>query len=374
MATMKFTSDKASLQQALQQLGKVTPTRSTLPILSSVLISTTEDRLSIRATDLEISQIIYIPSKIEGEGSIAVQHRTLLEITNEIPEGELEIEVSEKGKVNITTTFGTYSIMGKPVDEFPSLPEIDDQQSVQIGAPILKRIIEKTSFAVSRDELKPSLLGVLFQFQEDGLKAVATDGHRLAKHTRTDYGDGGYKGDNIIPVKFLNILHSYLDGDDMITLKVSDNHIMMDSQETALYTRIIDERFPDYDSVFPTDNDKRMVISRTDFLAAVKRVSIFSNKTTHQIALRISGDGLEVTTEDVETVSSAKEKLECKYEGEDLLIGYNSNYLRDILNHIDGDEVVMELRSPVSAAVVFPVEQQENEELSLLLMPIRLND
>jgi DNA polymerase-3 subunit beta len=371
---MKFTSDKASLQQALQQLSKVTPTRSTLSILGSVLISTEDERLSIRATDLEISQVIYIPSKTEGAGSIAIQHRTLLEITNEISEGEMEIEVSEEGKVNITTTTGTYSIMGKPVDEFPSLPEIDDQQTVQIAAPILKRIIDKTAFAVSRDELKPSLLGVLFQFQEEGLRAVATDGHRLVKHIRTDYGDGGYRGDNIIPVKFLNILHSYLDTDETITLNISDNHIMMDSKETALFTRIIDERFPDYDSVFPTDNDKKMTISRGDFVAAVKRVSIFSNKTTHQIALRISEEALEVTTEDVETVSSGREKLECKYEGEDLLIGYNSNYLRDILNHVDSDEIIMEFRSPVSAAVVFPVEQQENEELTLLLMPIRLND
>lgn len=371
---MKFTSDKASLQQALQQLSKVTPTRSTLPILGSVLISTEDKRLSIRATDLEISQVIYIPAKIDSVGSIAIQQRTLLEITNEISEGELEIEVSDEGKISITTIFGTYSIMGKPVDEFPSLPEIDDQQVIQIPAPILKRIIEKTAFAVSRDELKPSLLGVLFQFQDDGLRAVATDGHRLVKHIRTDYGDNGYKGDNIIPVKFLNILHGYLDTDETITLKVSDNHVMMDSKETALYTRIIDERFPDYDSVFPTDNDKRMIVSRDDILSAVKRVSIFSNKTTHQIALNISEEALEITTEDVETVSSAREKLECKYEGEAIIIGYNSNYLRDILNHVDSQDVIMELRSPVSAAVVYPTEQQENEELSMLLMPIRLNE
>jgi DNA polymerase-3 subunit beta len=241
---MKFTSDKTSLQQALQQLSKVTPTRSTLPILSSVLLSADEDRLSLRSTDLEISQIIYIPSKIESTGSIALPQRTLLDITNEMSEGDLIIDVDDNGKVNIKTSFGTYSIMGKPVEEFPSLPEIDDQQVIQIPAQLLKRIIDKTAFAVSRDELKPSLMGVLFQFQDDGLKAVATDGHRLAKQMRKDYTDNGYRGDNIVPVKFLNILHSYLDTEDSVTLRVSDNHIMMEGKETSIYTRIIDERFP----------------------------------------------------------------------------------------------------------------------------------
>jgi len=371
---MKFVSEKSLLQHVLQQLGKVTPARSTLPILSSVLISAEDDKLSLRATDLEISQVIYILAGIKSEGSVVIPHRTLLEITSEMPEGELEIEVGDDRKVQINTTFGSYSIMSKPVEEFPSLPEIDNQQSVQLPATLLKRAIDKTAFAASHDELKPSLTGVLFQFHEDSFRAVATDGHRLAKYIYTDFKGAEYQGDNIVPVKFLQILGTYLADDEEVVLNISDNHIMMVSQETTLYTRIIDERFPDYESVFPKDSDKHLKIDRDEFIAAVKRVSIFSNKTTHQIALRLSSEGLEITTEDVETVSAARESLSCAYEGEPLVVGYNANYLRDLISHVDGSTVLAEFRSPVSAAVIYPEQQQENEELSMLLMPIRLND
>ncbi|UCH63210.1 MAG: DNA polymerase III subunit beta [Fidelibacterota bacterium] len=371
---MKFTSDKSSLQQALQQLSKVTPSRSTLPILNSVLMLTEDGKLSLRATDLEISQVIFIPAEVEADGSVAVQHRTLLEITSEIPEGEISIEVDSSHKVNISTSFGTYSIMGKPTEEFPSLPSIDEQQTLGMPAKILGRVIEKTAFATSKDELKPSLMGVLFNFREEDLLAVATDGHRLVKYLFKDHQGGSYQGSSIIPVKFLNILSSYLDDDETITLNIGENHIMMESGETTLYSRLIDERFPEYDSVFPKDNDKLLKIDREPFLSAVRRVSIFSNKSTHQIALKLGPEGLEITTEDVETVSSAKEALPCDYEGEPLVIGYNANYLHDLISHIDSSPVHMEFHSAITAAVVYPDKQQEKEELIMLLMPIRLND
>lgn len=291
-----------------------------------------------------------------------------------MPEGEIEIEVGDDRKVLINTSFGTYSIMGKQVEEFPSIPELDNHQMVQLAASLLKRVIDKTAFAASREELKPSLMGVLFQIREDSFKAVATDGHRLVKHIRNDYKGEGYQGDNIVPVKFLQILSAYLEGDEQITLYIGDNHIMMESQETKVFTRIIDERFPDYESVFPKDNDKSLKIDRQEFLSAIKRVSIFSNKTTHQIALRLSSDEIEITTEDVETISTARESLSGEYKGEALVVGYNSNYFRDILSHVDSSNVLVELRSPVSAAVIYPEEQEESEELAMLLMPIRLND
>ena len=371
---MKFSSDRSALLQALQQLSKVTPARSTLPILGSVLVTSEGHRLSLRATDLEISQVVYIPANISAEGSVAIQHRTLTDITSEMPEGELEVEVDDNRKVQISTSFGSYSVMGKPVEEFPSLPVMDGQQSVPFPAALLKRVIDKTTFAVSRDELKPSLMGVLFQFREDGFLAVATDGHRLVKHHRSDHTGNGFQGSTIVPVKFLNILSGYLEGDDPVTLNIGENHLMVESPEMQLFTRIIDERFPDYEGVFPDDNDKTLKIARDEFLSAVRRVSIFSNKTTHQIALKLSDNGLEIATEDVETVSSARETLPCEYTGEPLVVGYNSNYVRDIVSHLDSPNIWVELRSPVSAAVFHPEAQETGEELTMLLMPIRLND
>ncbi len=371
---MKFSLDRSSLQQTLQQLGKVIPTRSTLPILSYVLVLAEDGKLSLRATDLEISQITTLAANVSTEGSVAIPHRTLLEITSEMPEGDLSFEASENHQVQITTSFGSYSIMGKPVEEFPALPEVDTQQAVSISAPLLKRIIDKTAFAVSRDELKPSLQGVLFRFGEESLQAVATDGHRLVRFINTQFAGSDFVGDNIIPGKFLGILGTYLENDDEVKLNIGENHIMIQSQETVLYTRIIEERFPDYESVFPKENTKNMKVDRDEVLAAVRRVSIFSNKTTHQIAFQLNGDGLKVSTEDVETVSNAQETLPCEYSGEPLTIGYNANYLRDILSHIDSSTILVELDSPVTAAIFYPDQQKEKEELTMLLMPIRLNE
>lgn len=371
---MQFSLDRSSLQQALQQLGKVIPTRSTLPILSSVLVLAEDGKLSLRATDLEISQIITLSADVSAEGSVAIPHRTLLEITSEMPEGNLSFEATDDHRIQITTSFGSYSIMGKPLEEFPALPEVNTQQTVSIPAALLKRIIDKTTFAISRDELKPSLQGVLFRFGEETLRAVATDGHRLVRFVNTQFSGSDYIGDNIIPGKFLGILGSYLDGDDEVKLNIGENHIMIQSQATVLYSRIIEERFPDYESVFPTESTKNLKIDRDEVLAAVRRVSIFSNKTTHQISFQLNGDGLKVSTEDVETVSKAQETVPCEYSGEPLTIGYNANYLRDILSHLDSSTVLVELDSAVTAAIFYPDQQEENEELTMLLMPIRLNE
>ena len=371
---MKFTVNKMVLQSALQQLGKVTPTRSTLPILSSVHLSAKGNSLALRATDLEISQIITIEATISTEGELAVPHRTLLEITSELPEVDLEFEVSSGQKVQLTTPFGSYSIMGKPVSEFPSLPEVNRKQAVEISGPLLRRVIDKTSFAVSRDDIKPSLMGVLFRFSEDKFTAVATDSHRLVRFIWNEKLPGEYLGDNIVPVKFLNILSGYLEDVEVVTFNIGDNHIMVHSGNTELFTRIIEERFPDYESVFPQDNDKILSVKRDDLLAAVKRVSIFSNRTTHQLSLTLNPGTITLATEDAETVSAANEKVEADYEGEELVLGYNAHYLRDVISHLDGETIKADFKSSVSAALFHPTEQAPGEEITMLLMPIRLSD
>ncbi len=371
---MKFSCDQEALQGALQHLGKVAPTRSTLPILSSILMSTEDGKLKLCATDLEISQVIELPADIYSEGSVAVSHRTLLDITTEMPTGDLQIEVSDDRKLQLSTNFGSYSIMGKPAEEFPALPILDNKSEIALESELLRNIIEKTSFAVSKDELKPSLMGVLFSFGEEDLKAVATDGHRLVRFVKTGLQPGGYVGDNIIPVKFLSILATYLAADEQVSFNISDRHIMVSIGNTTLYTRIIEERFPDYESVFPVSSDKKLFAQRADLLSAVRRVSIFSNKTTHQIAFNLTNNQLMITTEDIETISTARETLSCDYGGDELVIGYNSAYLRDIIAHLDTDEVIGEFTSAVSAALFFGSGKDDSETLTMLLMPIRLND
>ncbi len=371
---MKLSTSKIELQKALQKLSKATPTRSTLPILNSVLFIADNDGVTLRATDLEITIIIPLPASLEETGSAAIPLNTLLEITSELPETRIEIKVDGQSRVELRTDLGVYDLMGKPADEFPAVPEIDGKNTINIDSEVMGEIIETTSFAVSRDELKPALTGVLFQFGEKQLTTVATDGHRLVRFIKKDFSAGDYKGDIIVPRKFLSLASGFLGENDTIIISVGEKHLTARLGGDTVITRLIDERFPDYESVIPADNEKRLTVEREAFLGAVRRVSIFANKSTHQLALKLSAEKTTLTTEDPEKASRAQENLVAPYEGDDLTIGYNANYLKDIIAHIKSDKVVVNLKTPISAGLFYPEQQSEGNDLTMLLMPIRLND
>ncbi len=371
---MKLSTSKTELQNALQKLSKATPARSTLPILSCVLFKVDEDKTVLRSTDLEITIVVDLPASIEETGSAAIPLQTLLEITNELPDGRITIVVSEQHKVELITDTGIYDLMGKPAEEFPALPDIDGRKAIGVSGDIFKAIIEVTKFAVSKDELKPALTGVFFHFGENNLTAVATDGHRLVRYIWKDYQPGEFIGDIIVPRKFLNLFNIFVTSGEPVQLWMGENHLTAAIGPNMIFTRVIDERFPDYESVIPSDNDKILTVDREAMLGAVRRVSIFSNKTTNQIALQLSETGTKITTEDPEKASRAQEELPAKYVGDDLTIGYNATYLRDILSHIQDQTVIVKLKTPISAALFYPEKPEEDSDITMLLMPIRLND
>jgi len=372
---MEISTSKNELQTALQKLSKAVPSRSTLPILSCVLIEAREAGTQLRTTDLEITIVVSMPASISTSGAAAIPMQTLLDITSELPdETRITLAVDAQNKVEIKTEMGEYDIMGKPAEEFPALPEVDNRKATGISSPILKDIISKTGFAVSRDELKPALTGVLFRFGKDELTSVATDGHRLVRYIIKDYKTLDFTGDVIVPRKFLNLLSNALTGQESTQMWLGENHLTAAIGEDSYFTRIIDERYPDYQSVIPENNEKKLEVERKDILSAVRRVSIFSNKATKQIALRLTQEKTLVTTEDPEKSSKAQEELQANFEGEDIVVGYNAQYLKDILSHLDSDSITINLKTPISAALFYPAEQQENSDLTMLLMPIRLND
>ncbi len=372
---MKNSTSKSELQTALQKLSKAIPTRSTIPILSCVLIEAEETGTTLRTTDLEITIITSIESSIEETGSAAIPLQTLSEITSELPiDTRITIDVNENNNVKIITDIGSYDLMGKPADEFPAAPETDQRIDAGIEANILNEMISTISFAVSRDDLKPALTGVYFKFENDSLTAVATDGHRLAKNVSREFKAGKIKGEVIVPRKFLNIITAYISNDEPIQLWLGDNVFTATIGTDTIYTRIIDERFPDYQSVIPTDNEKEIRVGCNNLLSAVKRVSIFSNKATHQIAIRAESGSATITTEDAEKASKAQETIEIEYAGDSIDVGYNAAYLKDILAHMNSNEIVIKLNTPISAGLFYPTSISDNVEVTMLLMPIRLND
>ena len=367
---MKFSISKNELQQALQKLSKATPTRTTLPILSCVLITATNDKTTLRTTDLELTIDLEISVSIEEEGSAAVPLKQLYDITNELPETRITLIVDIKNKIEIRTSSGTYDLMGKQKEEFPIMPKVEEKNKISISGSVFRGIIDSTLFAVSKDDLKPSLTGVLFRFNSTGLIAVATDGHRLVKIVKDDFKIDTFIGDIVVPKKFLSYLSTFLSNNDVL-LSIGETHMTATINQDTIISRTINEVFPDYESVIPTDNNKILKVDKKSVLGAIKRVSIFSNKSTHQVAFNVSNKSFIIHTEDPESSSRAKEEIIGEYEGDDLIIGYNGEYLKDVISHISGEEVTIKLNTPISATLFTGSDEEESK--TMLLMPVRLN-
>lgn len=371
---MRFSVEKSVLHNAIQQVAKIAPARSTLPILNCILFTAQDNQLILRTTDLEITMQTIIPVMTEDEGTVAIPARFISDITSELPETELHFQMDEDLQVELHTEFGDYNIAGKDPDEFPALPSMDGEQTIALENALLSRLIDKAAFAVSRDELKPALTGVLFQFSPTEIRAVATDGHRLVRCIRREASSPDFQGDVIIPTKFLNIVSSNMEGDGETNLQIGENHVRIEFDDSVIYTRIIDERFPDYESVIPTDNEKEVFADIDEMLSTLKRVNIFANKATHQVTLSFQNNKLIVATDNPENNASAQEELNVQYTSDDLTLGFNANYIMDILRHLDTKEAIIKLKSPISAGLIYPSEQKPDEDITMLLMPIRLND
>ena len=371
---MKFSIERESIYKELQRANRVVPVRSTLPILTCVLLSVKDSRLKISATDIEITFVSEVDVKDSDDGSVAVPSKVLNDIIGVLPQGEIKVSSDDKQNVQIDCSSGKYSIAGRSAEDFPATPDLKDEQQIDIDNDTLHRIIEKTVFAVSADMLRPALTGVLFEFNGSGLITVATDGHRLAKLSNDKLSTSKMNSGVIIPKKFLNlILNSLVNGDEN-KFYISENHAMVTIGDSNFYTRIIDEKYPDYNSVIPSENDKELSVSVESILSSVIRVSIFANKTTQQIKLSISNNKLRISSADPESGGSGSEEIECVYSGEDIEIGFNSEYLKDILRQIDTKDLIMSLKAPISAGLIYPSDQLEHEKYTILLMPIRLTE
>jgi len=371
---MKYSTSKNELQSALQKLSKAVPNRSTLPILSCVLIDVSESGVTLRSTDLEITITTTIDSSIEKQGSAAIPLQPLLDIAGELPDDtRVEMEVDDKN-VKINTDFGSYDLMAKDVEEYPSAPDTNGAVETGIDSSLLNTIISTVSFAVSKDDLKPALTGVYFKIDPDMVTAVSTDGHRLAQYLCKNTTEPSFTGEVIIPKKFLNTIGSYTSAEKDLSLLINENVFTAKIGKDTIYTRIIDEKFPDYESVIPKDNDKELKVDRESLLAAVKRVSIFSNKTTQQVAMKAESSKLFIATEDPEKASKAQESLDVSYKDDLIEIGFNASYLKDVLSHLSSKEIIIKLNTPISASLFYPDENKTDETISMLLMPIRLNE
>ena len=369
---MKIKINRNILLETLQKLSKAAPTRSTIPILNSFLFLTETNSLQIRATDLEITLISTISAEIQETGSIAIPQKTLIEITSALPETEMIIEVEENNNIIIKTKEGNYNISGTSSEEYPNIPQVDNKKEINIKSKKLKELVNKTVFALSKDDTKPSLMGAYMEILKSQISLVATDGHRLAYVKNEDFSSEGYEGSLIIPKKFLNLILTLLDTQKDTTIWVGENHITTTFGNITAFSRLIDAQYPNFRAVIPQNNDKIMIGKKEEILSSVKRVGIFSNRETRQIDFIIDQNKLIIKTEDSENATKAKESLAVNYNQESITIGFNANYLSDILNHIETENIIMRLNTPISATLFSSENNDKNTDKQvMLLMPMR---
>ncbi|SYZ72003.1 DNA polymerase III subunit beta [Candidatus Zixiibacteriota bacterium] len=370
---MKFNLSKSRLSGYLQSVLQVVPTKSTLPILSNILFEALEDKLKISATDLEVSITATFDCAVSKKGTAVLPGKMLFDIIKELPESELSFE-GTASRVEIKVPNGNYRLACAAADDFPKLPQINTKKQINIDGADLVAMIKKTTFACSTDETRPALNGVLWSTKGDLMNMVATDGHRLAKVSIENKKLKGMSEDIIIPPKVLNIIPRFVsESDGEIGIIFGENNIIFNLGDIVLTSRLIEGPYPNYEQVIPSNNDKKLVMSKEELGGAVRRVSILSNSLTHQVKFTIKGNAVTVSTTNADVGGEAKETLTCDFTGEGVELGYNANYVTEILSKIDGEEVIFELSSPVSAGIVYsPAVPREN--FLCLIMPLRLAD
>lgn len=371
---MHFSVSRVDFYKSLQKVINVIPAKSTVDILYNVLLIAEANSLKIIATDLEITQITWTHCTIEKEGAITIPGKLLLDILREMPDIDLQFSADANSKILIVSEIGEYKLSGQPKTEFPSVPLVESEQSIQLKNEILKRMIERTIFACSSDNIRPALTGVFCQILENEFRMVATDGHRLSKIIYKDFSNPEFIRDLIIPTKALNFVARNLPEEGSQKIILSENHVLFELPNTKIYSRIIKDPYPDYERVIPADYHKEMLIDKDQFISSVKRVSLFSNPYTNQVRLSIKSDELDIHAQDIDFGGEARENIPCNFKDEELEIAFNGTYLLDILKHLDGENIKFLLKDSDGAGIIYPVEQQENEELLMLIMPVRLNN
>jgi DNA polymerase-3 subunit beta len=368
---MKFSIQRETLLKPLQTIVGVVERRQTLPVLSNILVGVSNDKLSMTATDLEVEMIATVPLANAESGDITIPARKIVDICRALPEGA-EIQISldtEKNRITVRSGKSRFNLTTLPITDFPSVDEMTSQFEFSLPQNILKRLIEKTSFAMAQQDVRYYLNGLLLEISKGAVRAVATDGHRLALCSHECDVNPADTLQIIVPRKGVGELVKLLeDSDETVQIQVSNNHIKVKLKDYIFTSKLIDGRFPDYERVIPKNSDKHIEAQRELLRHALLRTSILSNEKYRGIRLRLSNGLIQAQANNPE-MEEAEEEIEVSYSGTDLEIGFNVSYFLDALAAIVEDTVAIELGDANSSCVIRP---KEDNSCTYVIMPMRL--
>ena len=372
---MRFIVSSSNLFKKLQTIGGVINSNNTMPILDNFLFELSKNKLVVSASDLETTIKGVIEVESDSEGSIAVPYKFLVDTLKMLPEQAITFIVNDNKTAQIRTNNAEYSFAYYDAAEFPSIVDIPDPNKVSIMGDVLATAIQTTIFATGNDDLRPIMNGVFFDFSENGLTFAATDAHKLVKYERKDIVSP-HKTEFVMPKKPLNLLKGILAGSETdVTIEYNESNAKFSFDDMEYVCRLIDGKYPNYEAVIPKENPNKLVINRLLLLGSTKRVSIFSNKSTHQVRLKIVGNSIQIFAEDIEYSNKATETIPCSYEGDDMEIGFNAKFFIEMMNNLSSDEVMLEMSYPNRPGILTPADGlDEGEKVYMLVMPTMLGD
>jgi len=369
---MKFTITRERLHDGLAAVAPTVPTKTTLPVLANILVEATSDGLRLSGTDLDIAVSTLVPADVDAPGSVTLPAKKLVEIVRELPSAAVRVTGAGEQRVNLECGRSKFKLLGIAKEEFPNFPPVKFDRAWSVTSADLLKLINHVSFAASTEESRPILNGVLWELRGDRMRMVATNGHRLAKMDVPASG-GKESADLIVPPKALEQIRRLFGAADVIEIARSENHLGFRTGDTRVYTRLIEGPYPNYEQVIPRENDKVATIDKDALSAALRRVGVVASDQTHRVRLAFSGGALRfaVSTPDL---GEAQDEIAVTYAGEPLEIGFNANYLLEVLKYMPTDEVKFSFKAPERAATIEPAGWDDPAVYLCLVMPLRLVD
>ena len=371
---MKFIVSSQTLLKKLQILLGVVNTTNTLPILDNFLFQINKNSLRITSSDLETTMSSIVEIESDSSGEIAVPAKLLVDALKNFAEQPLTFSTQEESILEINANDGKYRISFVPAEEFPKPIEIKDSSLTSINGGILSKAINSTIFATGNDDLRPVMSGVFFQFSGEKIVLVGTDAHKLVKYIRNGIPSDG-NSEFIMPKKaLLNLKNILTDFETNVSIEFNETNAKFTFENYTLSCRLIEGKYPNYEAVIPKENPNKLVIERILLLNSVKRVGIFSNKSTNQIKFKIAGSELNISAEDYDYNNKAEERISCNYNGDDIEIGFNARFINDMLTNLDCNEICLSMSLPNKAGIITPHDKiDDQEEIIMLIMPVMLN-
>lgn len=374
---MKFNVSSSKLFSQLQAVSRVINNKNALPILDDVLFDLSGNELKLTASDGETTIRTSVEvDGVEGSGKVASAAKLLLETLKEFSEQPLAFTIDENNfAVSMVSQNGTYSFVGVNGNEYPEMPASEaDAKALALPANVLQSAIEKTIFCTADDDLRPVMNGIFFDIAEDKVTMVATDAHRLVRYTN-DGVKPGVTASFILPKKPAGLLKNLLAKEESeVKVIFGAKNARFEFGSTIIVCRQIEGRFPNYNAVIPQGNQNIVTVDRQTFINACKRVAVFANNGTALLRLALSENNIKISAQDIDFSTSAEEVIACDYQGSPMAIGFKAPFLIDLLSSIVSADVQLKLADPARAGLILPAENEENEDVLMLLMPMLLND